>query len=331
MSDTFETDPGKAPAKDCCVPGREGRGRPAAPAIVAAAPAAGDGARFVTLPGGTFLMGAEDPAAHPLDGEGPVREITLDPFAIDETAVTVDRFRRFVEATGHVTDSERFGWSFVFAGYLPEDHPPTRAVPQAPWWRQVFGASWRAPEGPGSDVKGREDHPVVHLSHADALAYAAWAGGRLPTEAQWEYAARGGLEQKRYPWGDEPTPGGVHRCNIWQGTFPHEDTAEDGYAGTAPVTAYAPNGYGLFNMVGNAWEWCADWFHPRAHAHPAAPRRNPAGPARGAARVMRGGSHMCHASYCFRYRVAARSCAPPDSGSGNVGLRLARTVTTVKA
>jgi formylglycine-generating enzyme required for sulfatase activity len=269
-------------------------------------------------------MGSHDPAAHPLDGEGPVREITLSPFAIDETAVTVDRFRRFVRATGYVTEAERFGWSFVFAGFLPDDHPPTRAMPQAPWWRQVFGAAWHAPEGPHSTTDGREDHPVVHVSHTDALAYAAWARARLPTEAEWEFAARGGLEGKRYPWGDALTPGGIHHCNIWQGTFPQEDTAEDGWSGTAPVSAYAPNGYGLSNTIGNVWEWCADWFHNRWHGHPDAPRRDPAGPPRGAAHVIRGGSHLCHESYCFRYRVAARSAAPPDSGSGNVGFRLAR-------
>lgn len=316
----------ETPGKGCCVPGRDADDGMAAPAVVPPGPAAAnDGAAFVSLPGGAFLMGADDPAAHPLDGEGPVRRITLDPFLIDATAVTNERFRRFVEATGYVTESERYGWSFVFAGFLPPDHPPTRAVPQAPWWRQVFGAAWNAPEGPGSTIEGREDHPVVHVSHADARAYCAWAGARLPTEAEWEYAARGGLEGRRFPWGDELTPGGVHRCNIWQGTFPSEDTAEDGYAGTAPVTAFEPNGFGLYNMVGNAWEWVSDWFHPRAHAHPNAPRRNPAGPARGSARVMRGGSYMCHASYCYRYRVAARSSAPPDSGTGNMGFRIARS------
>jgi formylglycine-generating enzyme required for sulfatase activity len=324
MTDNADDRAQATATKGCCVPARGAGERPGAPAAVAQAPAGDDGAAFVALSGGAFLMGSDDPAAHPLDGEGPVREVILDPVAIDATAVTVDRFRRFVQATGYVTESERYGWSFVFAGFLPPDHPPTRAVPQAPWWRQVFGAAWNAPEGPGSDTKGREDHPVVHVSHADALAYAAWARARLPTEAEWEFAARGGLAGRRFPWGDDLTPGGVHRCNIWQGAFPQEDLAEDGFSGTAPVTAYEPNGYGLFNMVGNAWEWCADWFHNRWHARADAPRRNPAGPPRGTARAMRGGSHLCHASYCYRYRVAARSSAPPDSGAGNVGFRLAR-------
>ncbi len=311
-------------ARSCCVPARDGE---AAPRQTAEAPAPGGGdpdARFVALPGGTFLMGSDDPRAHPLDGEGPVREVSVDPFAIDAVAVSNARFARFVAATGYRTESERFGWSFVFAGFLPADFPPTRAAPQAPWWRQVFGASWQAPEGPGSSVAARMDHPVVHVSHADALAYCRWSGARLPTEAQWEFAARGGLTQKTFPWGDELTPDDAHRCNIWQGTFPHRNTAEDGFAGTAPVDAFAPNGYGLFNMVGNAWEWCADWFDRAFHAHPSAPRHNPSGPPHGQARVMRGGSHLCHVSYCYRYRNAARSSAPPDSGSGNVGFRLVR-------
>lgn len=313
--------------KSCCTPSRSGGDETPAPATVTEGVARrrllDDGGQMVSLPGGTFLMGGNDPGAHPLDGEGPVREITLSPFRIDATAVTNARFRRFVEETGYQTESERFGWSFVFQGFLPADHPPTRAVSQAPWWRQVFGAAWRSPEGPGSTIEDRLDHPVVHVAHTDALAYCAWAGARLPTEAEWEFAARGGLEGKAFPWGDELTPAGVHRCNIWQGTFPAENLAEDGYLGTAPVTAYEPNGYGLYNMVGNAWEWCADWFDTRFHTHPQAPRTNPKGPTRGSARVMKGGSHLCHRSYCYRYRVAARSSSPPDSGSGNVGFRIA--------
>ena len=187
----------------------------------------------------------------------------------------------------------------------------------------MFGAAWHSPEGPGSSIDGRLDHPVVHVSHNDALAYCAWAGGRLPTEAEWEFAARGGLDGQMFPWGQELTPAGEHRCNIWQGRFPEENTAEDGYRGTAPVTAYQPNGFGLYNTIGNAWEWCADWFHNRFHAHPAAPRVDPQGPPQGTARVMKGGSHLCHRSYCYRYRVGARSSSPPDSGSGNVGFRIA--------
>lgn len=313
-----------AAARPCCTPQRAGDS-----ASTASTEFAGGGdpaARFVTIPAQTFLMGGDDPRAHPLDGEGPVRAVTLKSFAIDAVAVSSARFAAFVAATDYETVSERLGASFVFAGFLPAEGPATRAVAQAPWWREVPGASWRHPEGPGSSLEGREDHPAVHIAHRDALAYCRWSDTRLPTEAEWECAARAGLVQKTFPWGDALTPGGIHRCNIWQGTFPHDNTGEDGFAGTAPVETYAPNGYGLFNMVGNVWEWCADWFDARWHAHPAAPRANPEGPRRGTAKVMRGGSHLCHISYCYRYRNAARSSAPPDSASGNVGFRVARDV-----
>lgn len=267
-------------------------------------------------------MGTDDEGGFPDDGEGPVREIALSPFFIDATAVSNEQFSRFVTATGYVTDAERFGWSFVFAGLLPDDFPDTRGAVQAPWWRQVPGASFRHPEGRQSSIRERRNHPVVHVSWRDATAYAAWAGKRLPTEAEWEYAARGGLAGRRFPWGDELTPGGEHRCNVWQGTFPGHNTLEDGYLGTAPVDAYAPNGYGLYNVSGNVWEWCSDWFHRTFHA--GGPRRDPAGPPAGEAKVIRGGSYLCHASYCTRYRVAARSSNTPDASTGNMGFRCAR-------
>ena len=279
-------------------------------------------ANMVLLPGGQFLMGTDDREGYPADGEGPVRKIRLSPFWIDRTAVSNGQFAAFVEATGYQTEAETFGWAFVFAGLLPDDFPPTRAVPQAPWWRQVHGADWRHPEGPHSTIADRLDHPVVQVSWNDARAYCRWAGKRLPTEAEWEHAARGGLEQQRYPWGDDLTPDGEHRMNVWQGTFPRRNTVEDGYVGTAPVTTFTPNGYGLYNMTGNVWEWCADWFHPGFHV--TGPRRNPKGPKSGASRVMRGGSYLCHRSYCYRYRVAARSANTPDSATGNLGFRCAR-------
>lgn len=274
------------------------------------------------LPGGTFLMGTDDREGFAADGEGPVRAITLRPFWIDATAVTNERFAAFVEASGYVTDAERYGWSFVFAGLLPDDFPETRGVAAAPWWREVHGASWRTPEGPHSNIEGREQHPVVHVSWNDAQAYCAWAGLRLPTEAEWEYAARGGLESKRYPWGDDLTPGGAHMCNIWQGTFPSKNTRDDGHYGTAPVASFPPNGFGLYDMSGNAWDWCSDWFSPTFHIN--GPRDNPTGPPFGAAKVIRGGSYLCHASYCNRYRVAARSSNTPDSTTGHMSFRCAR-------
>jgi formylglycine-generating enzyme required for sulfatase activity len=261
----------------------------------------------VALEGGEFLMGSEDRFAYPDDGEGPARRVRVEPFRIDAHAVSNSEFARFVEATAHVTEAERFGWSFVFAGLLPDDFPPTRGAAHAPWWRQVEGADWRRPEGPESDLDGRGDHPVSHVSWNDAQSYAAWAGKRLPTEAEWEYAARGGLEGRVYPWGDELEPAGEHRMNVWQGDFPGENTRADGYYGTCPVDAFPPNGYGLHNMTGNVWEWCSDRFSPDLPNH-----------------SMRGGSYLCHESYCRRYRVAARSSATPDSSTGNTGFRCAQ-------
>jgi len=275
----------------------------------------------VQLDGGEFSMGSEDRDAVVSDGEGPVRRVRVSPFAIDAYAVSNDDFSVFVDRTGYRTEAEDFDWSYVFAAFLPGRLRATSPRPDAaPWWCAVRGARWSQPEGPGSDLDGRGDHPVVHVSWKDCAAYATWAGGRLPTEAEWELAARGGLEGARYAWGDELTPGGEHRCNIWQGRFPTRNTAEDGYRGTAPVDAFAPNGLGLYNVCGNVWEWCGDWW---TTAHDASPAEDPAGPGAGTARVMRGGSYLCHASYCNRYRVAARTSNPPDSATGNQGFRVA--------
>ncbi|NBC67745.1 SUMF1/EgtB/PvdO family nonheme iron enzyme [Paenibacillus sacheonensis] len=279
---------------------------------------------MVLLQGGEFLMGTNDEEGFPNDGEGPVREVNLSPFYMDACAVTNAEFAAFVKATGYVTEAERFGWSFVFHLFVPEALKATaKPVPGIPWWLAIDGACWHRPEGAGSHVEDRQDHPVVHVSWSDAADYARWAGKRLPTEAEWEYAARGGLIQKRYPWGDLLKPDGEHRCNIWQGKFPDKNNASDGYAGTAPSQSFQPNGFGLYNMCGNVWEWCGDWFSTR-HARPGS--TNPKGPASGTARAMRGGSYLCHQSYCNRYRVAARSSNTPDSSTGNIGFRCAADV-----
>jgi sulfatase modifying factor 1 len=263
------------------------------------------------------------PSSEPPPGEVPAGEPPRGErsFEISPTTVTNREFAAFSEATGHVTMSEREGWSFVFGGLLPDDLPPTRGVAAAPWWRQVEGADWRHPDGPHSSIDDRLEHPSVHISWFDATAYCEWTGTRLPTEAEWEYAARGGLERRRFPWGEELEPNGEHRMNVFQGTFPGDNTCADGYAGTAPVRAFEPNGYGIYQMTGNVWEWCADWFDP--HTYNAAARTDPSGPGLGTHRVMRGGSYLCHHSYCTRYRVAARSANTPDSSTGNIGFRVA--------
>jgi formylglycine-generating enzyme len=268
-------------------------------------------------------MGTDGTYGYAEDGEGPGHEVDLGPFSIGRYAVTNAEFAAFVDATGHCTEAGAFGWSFVFAGLLPEEFPSTRGVSSAPWWRQVEGADWAHPEGPQSAIEDRADHPVVHVSWNDAVAFCAWADARLPTEAEWEYAARGGRVRCRFPWGDELEPGGEHRMNVFQGVFPADNSLEDGYAGTAPVGAFAPNGYGLHQVTGNVWEWTADWFDRAYYA--VSPRRDPQGPPAGAARVMRGGSYLCHASYCNRYRVDARSSSTPDSTTGNLGFRVARS------
>ncbi|MDF2814091.1 MAG: serine/threonine protein phosphatase, partial [Paenibacillus sp.] len=281
---------------------------------------------MVLLDGGTFSMGNSGKAGFPADGEGPVHDVTLRPFYVDPTTVTNAQFDQFVRSTRYKTEAERFGWSYVFAPFLSAaNNRLIMGSPQGtPWWYAVKEAYWYQPEGPGTDLEGRMDHPVVHISYHDALAYCKWKGKRLLTEAEWEYAARGGLDQKVYPWGDEFTPDNEHMCNIWQGTFPEKNTARDGYIGTAPAQSFRPNGFGLYNVSGNVWEWTSDWFS--AATYTADPRDNPRGPDQGDRRSMRGGSFLCHKSYCNRYRVAARSSNTPDSSSSNIGFRCAADV-----
>ena len=272
------------------------------------------------LPAGTFAMGDATGDRNSGDGEGPVHTVRLASFSIDTTTVTNDDFERFVVATGYVSEAESFGFSAVFRlGLAAAPEELMGPAAGTPWWVGVQGAGWRHPGGSRSDLDGLGDHPVVHVSWNDAAAYASWAGRRLPTEAEWEYASRGGLEGARFPWGDALTADDGWRCNIWQGRFPVTNTAEDGWLTTAPVTAYSANGFGLYQTVGNVWEWCADWWHPTYYAR--SPRVDPLGPESGFARVLRGGSYLCHESYCNRYRNAARSSNTPDSSMGNTGFR----------
>ena len=309
----------------CCSPDREPAGT-ADPAS-GSATAAGDGPatdvapELVTIPGGTFLMGTDDPRGYAADGEGPRHRVELAAYRMGVHAVTNAEFAAFVADTGHRTTAEQLGSSFVFAGLLPEDFPPTRAVAAAPWWREVRGATWCRPEGAQSTVDDRGDHPVVHVSWYDAVAYCRWAGARLPTEAEWERGARGGRAGHHFPWGDEREPGDEHRMNVFQGSFPHHDTGADGWVGTCPVGTFPANDLGLAEMTGNVWEWCHDWFDPAYYR--SSPAVSPTGPPTGTSRVVRGGSYLCHESYCWRYRVDSRGSNTPDSSAGNVGFRVA--------
>jgi sulfatase modifying factor 1 len=297
---------------------------------------------MVEIPGGTFRMGSNDHYPE----EAPVHAVTVDGFRIDRSPITNDQFAAFVRATGHVTFAQIPPRAEDYPGAKPELLVAGSLVfvkPSGPvdmrnfhnWWRFVPGADWRHPRGPNSTIKGRGDHPVVHVAHADALAYATWAGKELPTEAEWEYAARGGLDGAVYAWGDELTVGDRMMANFWQGEFPWHNTKWDGYEGTSPVGAFPPNGYGLVDVTGNVWEWTADWYSPR---HPdeavkgCCTARNPRGGSEDASfdpreairiprRVIKGGSHLCAENYCFRYRPAARFPEPVDTSTCHLGFR----------
>ena len=305
--------------KPCCTPARGG----ISPSPSGGGPGWGQAHKqpeLISLAGGSFTMGTDSPDGFPADGEGPARTVTLTPFCIAPTAVTNSQFADFVRATGYITQAEQAGTSFVFYLQVPLCiRQAIRRYPMGlPWWLEVQDACWQRPEGAGSHVHDRAGHPVVHVSWNDAQAYCSWAGVLLPTEAQWEYAARGGLQHKRFPWGDEL--GAEPPCNIWRGTFPNEP-APRWHPGAVAADSFAPNGFGLFNMSGNVWEWCEDGFTPEYHRATAA--LDPVYAADTGRRSSRGGSFLCHDSYCNRYRVAARGSNTPDSSASNQGFRVA--------
>lgn len=265
------------------------------------------GDEMVLINGGKFRMGTDSG----MPFEGPAHEVEVASFYIDKHEVTVAEFEKFVEATGYKTEAERFGWSGVFDMESGE-------------WKQTDGADWRHPEGPGSAAKPTE--PVCQISWNDAAAFAKWAGKRLPTEAEFEYAARGGLDGKEYAWGDELRPNGKPVANWWQGVFPESNSGEDGFLGRAPVMSFPTNGYNVYDMTGNVWEWCYDRYDEDYYR--VSPAKNPTGPQNGAERVIRGGSYLCAENFCSNYRVAGRSHATPDSGLNNLGFRCVRDATT---
>lgn len=312
-------------------------------AVADAQPAAPDSPPapdMVWIPGGTFRMGSDDHYPE----EAPAHHVGVDGFWIDRHTVTNAEFARFVAKSGYVTVAERAPDSADYPGAKPELLIPASTVFRQPphrvdlgnqynWWTYVPGAQWRHPQGPGSSVKKRPDHPVVQVAWADVEAYAAWAGKELPSEAEWEFAARGGLDGAEFAWGDELNPGGRWMANTWQGEFPIHNTRQDGYEGTAPVGSFPPNGYGLLDMIGNVWEWTTDWYQTHAEiAHACCTVENPRGgerhrsvdpndPVRVARKVMKGGSHLCAPNYCRRYRPAARMPQPIDTATSHLGFR----------
>ena len=265
---------------------------------------------MVLIPAGNFEMGTNDGSSF----EGPTHPVKVDAFLIDRYEVTNRQYQEFVDAAGYITESEKIGWSGVFNR--------EKGV-----WEPVTGADWRHPEGPGSSITDRLDHPVIHVSWHDARAYADWHGKSLPTEAQWEWAARGGLSESLYPWGNELRPEGNHMANVWQGTFPLKDGGGDGFLAPAPVGKFPANGYGLYDISGNVWEWTKDWYSPNTY-RTAIHRQNPAGPESGQEKVIRGGSWMCSENYCTGYRVNARQKTPTDSGLNNLGFRCIRDLSS---
>jgi sulfatase modifying factor 1 len=305
--------------KGCCTPSRPVTTQQASPANYAKRADSDAADESVEIPGGTALVGTNMPLIAD-DGEGPLRKVRITPFKLGKTCVSNSAFARFVQATGYQTDAERYGWSFVFWSDV-DGSMKTQGIPGLEWWRKVEGAFWSDPKGNGNCILDQAgDDPVVHVSWNDAVAYAKWAGGRLPTEAEWEHAARGGLGDVRFPWGlTEPDDTDQFPCNIWQGSFPNTNTGADGYVGLAPAEAFEPNGYGLYNMVGNNWEWSADPFKVKSLKKQVRARVAQMS----GFKLVKGGSALCHKSYCYRYRIAARTGNSPDSTTGYQGFRVA--------
>ncbi|MEM8802470.1 MAG: formylglycine-generating enzyme family protein [Pseudomonadota bacterium] len=304
--------------KSCCTPPRNGGGAGTFFVAKDAEVAARLSEHACPVPGGTGLVGAAREFI-PGDGEAPLRRTKLKPFRIGATTVTNGQFAAFIEATGYVTEAERIGWSFVFWAQVPREVGPTEGLMEAEWWRAVEGANWRDINGPGTEAEAwHVDHPVVQVSWNDARVFCTWAGARLPTEAEWEHAARGGLGEVRFPWGDaEPDDTDTLPCNIWQGQFPQHNTTADGYLTTAPAQSFEPNGYGLYNLAGNVWEWTSDPYRVKSLKKEV--RARLAGMK--GFKLSKGGSFLCHKSYCYRYRIAARSGTSPDSATTHHGFR----------
>lgn len=285
---------------------------------------------MIEIPEGQYAIGTDAADGFPDDREGPKVSVTLPGYLMDETTVTNAAFETFVAATGYVTEAERFGWSFVFHYFLDEaTKAESRLVPNMAWWHAVAGADWRHPEGPRSSTKDRLDHPVVQVSRNDAVAYCRWAGKRLPTEAEWEVAAKGRTTLERYPWGNELLEGGRYHCNIWQGNFPLANDLSDGYAGTAPAKSYDPNGYGIYQMIGNVWEWCSNPARIDLAVFQVTSGKQfwqQSQMVDDNVYAIRGGSFLCHQSYCKRYRIAARNGNSGMSAANNIGFRCAKDI-----
>jgi len=300
----------------CCTPPRDGSPQPVQ--FNAKSSKDHDDIEAIKVAGGSAIVGTNAPQI-PDDGEGPRRAVKIKPFRMSVTSVTNEAFRIFVNATGYLTEAERFGWSFVFWSQVPQSVGPTQAVNEVEWWRLVDGACWFAPNGPNTEDACKPEHPVVHISWNDARAYANWVGGRLPTEAEWEHAARAGQGDVRFPWGNaEPNDTGFTPCNIWQGHFPKKNTAVDGFVTTAPAKSYEPNPWGFYNLAGNVWEWTADPYSVRSLKRAVKQRLSGM---RGY-KLSKGGSFLCHRSYCYRYRIAARTGSSPDSSTTHQGFRV---------